>query len=477
MTSTSAQPMSGTGADPEPFESINPYTGETLAEFPYLEIDQLSEIVDRAHEAFGDWRRVPVDERARAVFRAAEILRERKDEFASLITREMGKLISESEFEVNLAASILEYYGENGPTFLEPTDIEVESGTAQVANEPLGVLLGVEPWNFPLYQVVRFAGPNLVAGNTILLKHAKLCAATAAQLDTVFHDAGIPEGVYTNIFLRTSDIERVIEHPAVQGVALTGSEKAGASVAALAGKHLKKCILELGGSDPFVVLDDADVDKAVEAAVTGRMGNTGQSCVASKRFILPDSLFEEFSDKLGDRLGALEPGDPLDRNTTLGPLSSEQAAQDLVAQVDDAVDKGAKVITGGGRPQERGPNGKGAFVDATVLTGVTPDMRAYSEELFGPVAVVYRVTDVDEAIELANATIYGLGGTVFGADETRAREVADRIDSGMVWINQPTGTRPDLPFGGVKNSGFGRELSHLGIFEFVNRKLIRSVSA
>ncbi|MFD4367526.1 NAD-dependent succinate-semialdehyde dehydrogenase [Rhodococcus sp. NPDC058521] len=477
MTSTSAQPMSSTGVDSEPFESINPYTGEALAEFPYLEVDQLSAVVDLAHDAFADWRQVPVNERARAVSRAAEILHERKNEFASLITREMGKLISDSEFEVELAASILEYYGENGPAFLEPSDMDVESGTAQVVNEPLGVLLGIEPWNFPLYQVVRFAGPNLVAGNTILLKHAKLCAATAAQLETVFHDAGIPEGAYTNIFLRTSDVERVIEHPAVQGVALTGSEKAGASVAALAGKHLKKCILELGGSDPFVVLDDADVGKAVDAAVTGRMGNTGQSCVASKRFIVPDNLFDEFAAQMGERLGALEPGDPLDRNTTLGPLSSEQAAEDLVGQVDDAVKRGANVITGGGRPQERGPNGKGAFVDATVLTGVTPDMRAYSEELFGPVAVVYRVADIDEAVSLANATVYGLGGTVFGSDETRAREVADRIDSGMVWINQPTGTRPDLPFGGVKNSGFGRELSHLGIFEFVNRKLIRSVSA
>ncbi|MFD4367067.1 NAD-dependent succinate-semialdehyde dehydrogenase [Rhodococcus sp. NPDC058521] len=477
MTSTSAQPMSGTGPDAEPFESVNPYSGETVAEFPYLELEQLDAVVERAHDAFETWREVPIDERAGVVLRAAQLLRDRKDEFARLITREMGKLIAESRFEVDLAASILEYYGENGPQFLAPTEIDVEKGTARVVNQPLGVLLGIEPWNFPLYQVVRVAGPNIVAGNTILLKHAKLCAATAAQLETLFHDAGVPEGVYTNIFMRTRDTERVVKHPAVQGVALTGSEGAGSSVAALAGKHLKKCILELGGSDPFVVLDDADVSAAVDAGVPGRMANTGQSCIAAKRFFVPDAMFEQFVSEISDRLGALQPGDPLDPETTLGPLSSEQAAQGLIDQVQDAVDKGATVITGGGRPQNRGPNGVGAFVDATVLTGVTPEMRAFSEELFGPVAVVYRVSDVDEAVSMANSSVYGLGATVIARDESRAQEVANRIESGMVWINQPTGTDPRLPFGGVKNSGFGRELSNLGILEFVNRKLIRSSPA
>ncbi|PPJ11128.1 succinate-semialdehyde dehydrogenase [Nocardia nova] len=475
MTSTNIQPMSASGPDAEPFETVDAYTGETLAELPYLATEQLDALLERADDAYRSWRATPVEQRARVVSAAADLMRERKDDLARLITREMGKRISESEFEVDLAASILQYYGENGPRILEPTALPVEEGEAQIVNAPLGVLLGIEPWNFPLYQVVRFAAPNLVLGNTILLKHAKICALTALELQKIFTDAGAPEGVYTNVFLRISDVEHVLAHPAVQGVSLTGSDAAGASVAEIAGRHVKKCVLELGGSDPFIVLDADDLDDTIDAATTGRLANTGQSCVAAKRFIVPDELCDRFVAGLAERFGALRPGDPSDPETTLGPLSSPRAADDLLEQVQDAREKGATVVTGGGRPDVPAPGRRDAFVDATVLTDVTPEMRAYSEELFGPVAVVYRVGDEREAIELANTSKFGLGATVYSSDPDRARAVAEQIDSGMVWINHPTSSQADLPFGGVKQSGFGRELSELGMFGFANRKLIRSL--
>ena len=475
MTSTNVQPMSASGPDAEPFETVDPYTGHTLAELPYLETAQLDALLERAHAAYRSWRDTPVEQRARIVADAAGLMRARKNDLAQLMTREMGKRLSESEWEVDLAASILQYYGDNGPRFLQPTPLEVDEGEAQIVNAPLGVLLGVEPWNFPLYQVVRFAAPNLVLGNTILLKHAKNCALTALEIQKIFADAGTPEGVYNNLFLRHSDVERVLAHPAVQGVSLTGSDAAGATVAEIAGRHVKKCVLELGGSDPFIVLDGDNLDATLDAATSGRLANTGQSCVAAKRFIVPDDLCDDFVAGLAQRFAALRPGDPGDPQTSLGPLSSAKAAQDLLEQVRDARDKGATVVTGGGQPDVPAPGKRDAFVEATVLTDVTPKMRAYSEELFGPVAVVYRVADENEAVDLANSSKYGLGATVYSSDTERARAVAERIDSGMVWINQPTSTQADLPFGGVKQSGFGRELSELGMFGFANRKLIRTL--
>lgn len=475
MTSTSVQPTSASGPDATPFRTVDPYTGRSIREYPYLVGEQLDEIVERAAAAFELWRDEPVERRAHVLARAAELVRERKDDLAASVTREMGKLITEARAEVDLAAAIFDYYAEHGPEFLRPRELDVDEGTAELVNEPIGVLLGIEPWNFPLYQVARFAAPNLLLGNVILLKHSSSCAQTALELEKLLADAGAPEGVYSNLFLQVSDVERVVSHPAVQGTSLTGSERAGASLAEISGRHLKKCVLELGGSDPFVVLDVDDLDGTLDAAAAGRLGNTGQSCVASKRFIVPDAVYDEFVEGLTRRFSQLVVGDPSDPQTTLGPLSSEDAARKLLEQVDDAVAKGATVTVGGKRPDDRGPDGNGAFVDATVLTGVTPDMRAFEEELFGPVAVVYRVADEDEAVELANSTRFGLGGTVFGSDEARARAVADRIRSGMVWINHPTSTAPELPFGGIKSSGFGRELSDLGLFEFANRKLIRSV--
>jgi succinate-semialdehyde dehydrogenase/glutarate-semialdehyde dehydrogenase len=329
----------------------------------------------------------------------------------------------------------------------------------------------VQPWNYPLYQVARIAAPNLVLGNTILLKHASICPQSALALEDVFREAGVPAGGFTNLFIETRDIASVIESPRVRGVSVTGSEGAGAHVAEQAGRNLKKSVLELGGSDPFIVLDAEHLERTVDAAVKGRLENMGQSCVASKRFIVLHEHYDAFVSGMRDRFAALTPGDPADPSTTLAPLSSERAAHALLDQVEDAVAKGATVIIGGGRPDL-----PGAFVEPTILTGVSPAMRAYHEELFGPVAVVHSVADEDEAVALAKATPFGLGGAVFAADVDRAHRVAARLDSGMVWINRPAASRPELPFGGIKRSGYGRELGAAGIEEFANRKLICAVA-
>jgi succinate-semialdehyde dehydrogenase/glutarate-semialdehyde dehydrogenase len=452
------------------YATINPYTGETLREFGVLDGPQIDRAVQSAHEAFGRWRRRPIEERAAMVRRAGELMAERKDRIAHLVTLEMGKLIGESEQEVDISSEILMYYGDEGPAIAAPQPLATAAGDAVLVQEPLGVLIGIEPWNFPLYQVARLAAPNLVLGNTILLKHAGTCPQTALALEELFRDAGAPEGVYTNLFVETSDIERIIESPAVQGASLTGSDRAGAAVAEQAGRNVRKTVLELGGSDPFVILDGEHMERTVEAAAKGRLGNSGQSCVASKRFIALAELYDDFVAGLRDRFAALQPGDPSDPATTFAPLSSERAAEQLMEQVQDAIDKGATVVIGGGRPDR-----PGAFVEPTILTDVTPEMRAYHEELFGPVAVVYRVASEDEAVALANDTPYGLGGSVFAADLERARRVADRIDTGMLWINHPTRSRPELPFGGIKRSGYGRELGELGMREFANQKLICAV--
>ncbi|MGZ4644724.1 MAG: NAD-dependent succinate-semialdehyde dehydrogenase [Blastococcus sp.] len=461
-------PKTASDSGARPYATVNPYTGKTEKEFPFLETSEIDGVVERAHAAFLEWRQRTAEERAAVVGRAAELMLERADEFAALVTREMGKRIQEAAGEVQLAASILDYYAKNGPRFLEPRRIEVRQGEAIVENEPTGVILAIEPWNYPLYQVVRVAAPNLVLGNAILLKHAELNPQTALAIEKCFHDAGVPDGVYTNVFLAIPDVEQVIAHPYVEGVTLTGSERAGSSVAALAGKHLKKSVLELGGSDPFIVLDTEDLGRTVKAATMGRMQNTGQACIAAKRLIVTEDIFDDFVAGLAQAFSSFSHGDPSDPSTSLAPLSSEQAAKDLHAQIQDAVDKGATVVTGGGRPDH-----PGAFVEPTILTDVTPEMRAYTEELFGPAAVVYKVANDDEAIALANNSRFGLGAAVFSHDLDRARSVADRVHAGMVWVNQPTGSSAELPFGGVKRSGYGRELSELGMFEFANRRLTR----
>jgi succinate-semialdehyde dehydrogenase/glutarate-semialdehyde dehydrogenase len=452
--------------------TVNPFNNEEVRAFDSLYSGEVDAAVQGAHEAFASWRGIPIETRAKIVHRAGDLMLERAADLAAVMTLEVGKLIGHSMLEVGLSASILQYYGEQGPRFASERSLQVDGGSAVVVSEPLGVLLGVMPWNFPLYQVARFAGPNLVLGNTILLKHAGNCPQSALALEQVFLDAGAPKGVYTNIFAPVAEVERIIANPVVQGVSLTGSERAGASVGQNAGRNLKKAVLELGGSDPFIVLDRGQLDSTIDAAVFSRMFNTGQACEAAKRFIIVDELFDEFVAGMRDRLATLEPGDPADPATTLGPVCSERAAVGLVEQVEDAIDKGATVVIGGGRVDR-----PGAFVEPTILTGVTPGMRVFHEELFGPVAVVYRVPDEDAAIRLANDSPFGLGGAVFCSDPDRARRVADRLECGMVWINSPVSSSPDLPFGGVKRSGFGRELSDLGMREFVNHKLIRTVAA
>jgi len=474
QTPPTEHPKTASDAGARRYATVNPYSGETEKEFPFLESEAIDGVVERAHAAFQEWRRRPVEQRAAVVARAAELMDERRDELAGLITREMGKRLDEATGELKLCSMILKYYAEKGPGFLEPKPIDVMmgKGEAVVENEPVGVLLAIEPWNYPFYQVVRVAGPNLVLGNTILLKHAETVPQCALAIEQLFTDSGAPEGVFTNVFLAIPDVEKVIAHRYVQGVTLTGSERAGASVAEIAGRHLKKSVLELGGSDPFIVLDADDLGATVKAATMGRMQNTGQACTAAKRLIVTEELYDDFVAGLQQAFSTFTPGDPADPSTTLAPLSSERAAQDLHAQIQDAIDKGATVIAGGKRPDL-----PGAFVDATILTDVTPEMRAYTEELFGPAAVVYKVKDEEEAIELANNSDFGLGAAVFSSDLDRARSVADRLEAGMVWINQPTASSPELPFGGIKRSGYGRELSELGMFEFANRRLVRTVPA
>jgi succinate-semialdehyde dehydrogenase/glutarate-semialdehyde dehydrogenase len=448
--------------------SINPYNNEVLCESPAMIDEEVDRAVAAAHEAFQGWRQVPVVERAAIIRRAGELMLDRGDELARTVTLEMGKLIGESHGEVSLTADIMRYYGEHGPDLLADRPLPVDEGSALVANRPLGALLGVMPWNYPLYQVARFAAPNLVAGNTILLKHASNCPQSALALERLFRDAGAPPGAYTNLFVPGARVGRIVDNPTVAGVSLTGSDRAGAATAQRAGRNIDKTVLELGGSDPFIVLDGEDFDRTVDAAVVGRLSNMGQSCVSAKRMIVLSGLYGDFVESLRQRFAALTPGDPLAPATTLGPLSSERAAENLVSQVRDTVAQGATLVLGGRRIDR-----PGAFVEATILTDVRPGMRAYHEELFGPVAVVYQVADEDEAVALANDNPYGLGAAIFSRDLDRARRVAERLDSGMVWINHPTSSRPELPFGGIKCSGYGRELGDLGIHEFVNKKLIR----
>ncbi|GAB3199377.1 NAD-dependent succinate-semialdehyde dehydrogenase [Geodermatophilus arenarius] len=468
------QPKTASESAERRYATVDPFTGETEKEFDFTPTEAIDGIIGTAHAAYQEWRQRTVEERAGVVRRAAELMDERRDELAALATKEMGKRREEAAGELFLCSMILNYYADNGPAFLQPTPIQplLGKGEAVVETQPVGALLAIEPWNYPYYQVVRVAGPNLVLGNTVILKHAEIVPQCAQAIEQLFTDAGAPEGVFTNTFLRIADVEQVIADPRIAGVTLTGSERAGSAVGALAGKHLKKSVLELGGSDPFIVLDAENVGATVKAATTGRMQNTGQACIAAKRLIVTEDAYEPFVAGLRQAFSTFSPGDPADPDTTLAPLSSEQAAKDLHAQIQDAVDKGATVLAGGGRPDL-----PGAFVEPTLLTDVTPEMRAYHEELFGPAAVVYRVKDADEAVALANDSVYGLGATVMSSDLDRARAVAERIEAGMVWINQPTGSSPELPFGGIKRSGYGRELSELAMFEFANRRLLRTVPA
>ncbi|HKT55517.1 MAG TPA: NAD-dependent succinate-semialdehyde dehydrogenase [Microbacterium sp.] len=446
---------------------VNPATGQTLATYPTATDADVANALDAAASAYASWRETSVDERAALIRRVAELHRERRDELAAIIVREMGKPLFAAYAEVDFAADITEFYADNAAKINadQPLDILAE-GTAVIRKAPIGVLLGIMPWNFPYYQVARFAAPNLVLGNTIILKHAPQCPESAAAIEKMYLDAGFPVGAYVNVYATNEQAATIIADPRVQGVSVTGSERAGAAVAELAGRNLKKVALELGGSDPFILLSTDDIDAAVAGAVDARLDNNGQSCNAPKRFIVVDGLYDAFLEKFTDAMKAQVVGDPFADDTTVGPLSSLPAAERLAAQVDHAVAQGATLVTGGTRD--------GAFYAPTVLTDVTPDMDVYREELFGPASVVYRVADEDAAVKLANDTSFGLGSYVYTTDPAQADRVANKIDAGMVYVNVTLADSPELPFGGVKRSGTSREMGLLAADEFVNKKLIRA---
>jgi succinate-semialdehyde dehydrogenase/glutarate-semialdehyde dehydrogenase len=446
----------------------NPATGETVKTYDTISDADLESAIASADEAHRTWSKsTTVDERAALIRRVGELHRERRQELAEIIVREMGKPIAQALSEADFAADIYEYYADHSPGFLkdEPIELLAGEGTAVVRRSSLGVLLGVMPWNFPYYQVARFAGPNLIIGNTILLKHAGQCPESAAAMEQIFRDAGFPSGAYVNIYAGHAQIERIIADPRVQGVSLTGSERAGAEVAEIAGRHLKKVVLELGGADPFILLSTNDLDAAAQAAVDARLDNSGQSCNAAKRFIVADELYEPFLEKLTAKLAAIEATDPTSEDSALGPLSSLEAAERLDDQVKRAVEHGATLVHGGKR--------NGAFFHTTVLTDITPDNPASKEELFGPVAQVYRARDEADAVRIANDTPYGLGSYVYSTDPEQALRVADGIEAGMVFVNVVLADGAELPFGGIKRSGSGRELGRFGADEFTNKKLIR----
>ncbi len=445
---------------------VNPATGETEAIFPTMEDAAVESAIRAADETYRGWGSVGPKERAELVRRVAELHRERRDELAAIIVREMGKPLAAALGEVDFAADITEYYADNWDKITGDTPLDIlAEGTAVIRRSAIGVLLGIMPWNFPYYQVARFAAPNIVLGNTILLKHASQCPESSAAIEAMYLDAGFPVGAYQNIYASNEQAAEIIADLRVQGVSVTGSERAGSAVAAVAGKNLKKVALELGGSDPFIVLSTDDMDATVEGAVEARMDNNGQSCNAPKRFIIIDSLYDEFLEKFTAAMTAFTMGDPFAESTTLGPLSSVVAAERLEGQVNKAIAQGATLVAGGKRD--------GAYYEPTVLSDVTKDMDVYGEELFGPAGTVYKVSSEDEAVALANDTTFGLGSYLYTTDPEQADRVAEKIEAGMVYVNLVLADSPELPFGGVKRSGTSREMGLLAADEFVNKKLIR----
>ena len=450
------------------YKTVNPANNQLIKAYPShtdADVDAALTTADALYHS--EWAKGSIDKRLAVLHKLADLIDSRSEELAKIASVEMGKLIGQSRGEVKLCAQIARYYADNAKQHLAPVKYPSELGEAWVEHHPIGVVMAVEPWNFPYYQLMRVLAPNLAAGNPVIAKHASIvphCAETFAHL---VREAGAPDGAWTNLFISQDQVASIIADPRVQGAALTGSEKAGSVVAAQAAKHIKKSTLELGGNDVFVVLDDADLEKAVKIGVNARLANAGQVCTAAKRFIVHEKVADRFLAKYTDAFKQVKIGDPLDESTTLGPLSSKDALDTLTKQVDEAVKNGA-TLHYGGKPVQR----EGCFFEPTILTHITRDNPAYFEEFFGPVAQVYVVKNDDEAVALANDSHYGLGGAVFSKDIERAKKMASKIETGMVWINWLTDTAAELPFGGVKRSGYGRELSDLGIKEFVNQKLV-----
>ncbi|KAH8801382.1 aldehyde dehydrogenase domain-containing protein [Xylogone sp. PMI_703] len=465
--------MSDSTPTPGTFQTINPTTGKVEKTIPEISDAEVARALDVAHDCYeNDWKHRSIADRSAIVSRAAAILRSKSEEYAVLITKEMGKLINQARYEVNFSADILDYYASHGEAFLKSQTVP-EAPDAVIVTAPIGVILAVEPWNFPYYQLARVAGPQLVVGNVVLLKHAPSVPQCALAFARLFEEAGAPEGVYTNLFCNVSQVGDLIDDFRVRGVTLTGSELAGASVAERAGRRLKKAVLELGGSDPFIVLEDANLEEAINKGAMSRLMCMGQACISSKRFIIVgQERGAKFLDGLVTRFESLKVGDPADPDTSLGPLVSERALQGLLKQVEGAKAHGARIVTGGNRI-----NRPGFYMEPTIITDISKENPLYEQETFGPIASFYVVDSEEEAIRVANDTKFGLGAAVWSNAVERARKVADRIESGMVFINSYANTGPEVPFGGVKNSGYGRELGELGIGEFVNRKLIRVTGA
>lgn len=451
------------------YRTHNPSTGQTLAEYDGLADHEIDAVISRAADGFGAWRSRSAAERARVLAAIGDAFADRVDELAAAISEEMGKPTAQAAGEVKLAASIYHWYAEHGPALLEPESLDVSGARENtVTVEPVGPLVGVMPWNYPYYQVARFAAPNLMAGNTVILKHASICAKSSALIERIQREAGLPADAYVNVYASSDQVAEMIADPRVHGVSLTGSEGAGAAVAEVAGRNLTKSVLELGGSDPLIVLDTDDVGELVDTLGRARLSNSGQACNSPKRMFVPDGIYEEFVAGLTDLYGRITVGSADDEATEMGPLSSEDARDGVVQQVRTAVEQGAKLRVGGD-PIDR----PGAYMEPTVLTDITDEMDVYHDEVFGPVAMIYRYTDLDEALRVANDTRFGLSGSVWGTDPDEAARVADRIDAGMVYVNEHGTTRAGLPFGGVKASGYGRELGRWGMGEFVNTRLRR----
>ncbi len=448
-------------------ESINPYTLEKIRNYSEHSEADLVKITDRSDKAYRSWRDRPFSDRRTLMHRAADVLRKNRDRYAETITLEMGKLIGESEAEVEKCAWVCDYYADHAEAFLADERIATDAQKSLVAFEPLGTILAVMPWNFPFWQVLRFAAPTIMAGNAALLKHASNVSGSALHIEELFREAGFPEDLFRTLLISSGKVEQVLRHPAVKAVTLTGSEAAGSSVASLAGSLIKKSVLELGGSDPFIVLEDADIPGCVLTSARARMLNTGQTCIAAKRFIVVDSRVEEFETMQTQIMQGMTMGDPMDRATKFGPMARPDLVDELHDQVTKSVDMGARVLCGG-RKADR----TGAFYEATVLTDVKPGMPVYSEETFGPVSAIIPVRDAEEAIAVANDSEFGLGASLWTQDLKKGEALARRIESGSVFVNEMTKSDPRLPFGGIRKSGYGRELSVQGIREFVNTKTI-----
>lgn len=448
-------------------KSINPATHETLKTYPLLTAHQVGVKIELSQKVFQAWARTSYEERAELFNNLAEVLKKDKHKFARLITAEMGKIISASEAEIEKCIRNIEFYAKNSQTILLDEMVKTEASKSYVTFQPLGIIFAIMPWNYPFWQVIRFAAPALMAGNVALLKHASQTAGSSLALEEIFNRAGFPKGVFQSLLIKAEEAKTVIEDPRIKAVTLTGSSLAGSSVARIAGSKLKKTVLELGGSDPFIVLDDAKLEPASENAVTARLVASGQSCIAAKRFIVQDTVYDEFLKLFKNKLEQLVIGDPLDPKTQVGPLANKQGLDILKNQVDKSVKMGAKIVTGG-----KTIKGKGFYFEPTILTNITKDMPVYRQEVFGPVAIVLTFKEDGDALKISNDTDYGLGASVWTTDPSRAKWFIKRLQAGSVFINAIVKSDPRLPFGGIKNSGYGRELSSYGIKEFTNIKTV-----